>query len=282
MTNDVHAEVVQLIRQVQRHGAVLSIAMTVDDGLAASVATVRARLVLQRLAALAATDRVIEAGVVAAIERTLADYERLYAAAIIIKTIEDRVRLLRWLEHRSRRDVDLFELDVRDKHLGMLSFAGLELTRCKLVGVASIGARFDGAVLDRCDLSRSDLTRSSWIGARVTRCTFAETSLIDSTLDGARFVDCSFVRADLGASQLREPVTTRETSFVRCDLRGSCWHARELAGTKFEACSFRDVYGRPLVAGVEIEQPDLSEHGDRSRIGSSRDVISAWLLRGAN
>jgi len=223
MTNDVTREVARLIQRIQRHGAVLSIAMTVDDGLAASIATVRARLALHELAELVADDAVIEAGVLAAIERTLADYDRLYSAAVIIKTIEDRVRLLRWLEHRSRREIDLFELDVRDKQLGMLSFSGLELSRCNLIGIASVGARFDGAVLDGCDLSRSDLSRSSWLGARVTRCTFEDTSLRDSRLDGARFRECSFVRAELGARGLRERLVSGEAVFEQCDLRSACW-----------------------------------------------------------
>lgn len=280
MTDDVKNEVLDLIQAVHRHQAVLSIAIAAEDGLAASIATLRARAALQRLAAMAAGDRVTEAGVVDAIKRTLSNYERLRSATAIIATVDDRIRIIRWLEHRSRRELDLFELRAHDKHLGLVSFANLHIANCELKGVSLAGSLFDGAVLNDCDFSMCVLVRTSWLGARVTRCIFTDTDLIDSCLDGAQFVDCTFLRSDLGAANLGRQATARQTQFIRCDLRSSAWHERVLAGTKFDACSFHDVHGRPLLEGIEIEQPDLSPSADRSHVGSSRDVIGAWCLRG--
>lgn len=276
MTDRTNARVSELLRALQRHRATLSIALAIDDSLALAIATLRGRSVVRSLKDLICA-RGVGDGALTAIERTMADYERLQdTGSVMAIGGQDRVRMLRWLEHRSRHALDLFESRVQDQQLGLLSFFELSMLECRFERVAMAGSYFVGSSVGNCEFQGSDLRRTIWEDARVSRCNFDDVDLSDASLDGTTFIDCTFRHAELASSRDEPTATARRARFVRCDLRNTNWKDRPVIGTSFDACRFHGAHGRPRLESVEIDRPDLSPLGDGSAIGAARDVISIW------
>lgn len=278
MTQDgSHHRLFELIDSLHRHGSTIAVSRAATDVLATSIATMRARIALRELLALAAN---VPQEIRATVDLAVKDHERLLGRTIVISSLGDAARIVRWLERSEPTEIDLFETSVRNRHMGMHGFEQLRIVSSSFVEVGLAGSSFDDAILEDCDFRMSDLSCTSWLRARVTRCRFANASLVDSTLDRARFVDCTFRGVDFGAAKYGPRVTARQTDFVRADLRETGWQERILAGTKFNSCSFSGIHGRPLLEGVEIEAPDLSVGADGSNVGTARDILAAWYKIG--
>ncbi|HEU4732606.1 MAG TPA: pentapeptide repeat-containing protein [Kofleriaceae bacterium] len=137
-------------------------------------------------------------------------------------------------------------------------------------------AQLAGAVIDSCNFEGALLDGTTWASAIVTRSSFRDAVFADANLDDARFVDCDFRDADL--SDLRRGRgTTARCQFERCDLRGSIWLERSVAGARFVDCQLDLIGGAPRdVAGLEITRPRLSAPDGAVREATAPEVLRYW------
>jgi hypothetical protein len=138
-------------------------------------------------------------------------------------------------------------------------------------------AQLSGAILEGCNLEGALLSGTTWASATVTRTSFRDAVLGDARLDDARFVDCDFRDADFSDLDARARGTTARCRFERCDLRGSIWLERNVAGACFVDCQFDLVVGSPRdLSNVEIERPRLSTPEGALREATAAEVLAPW------
>jgi O-acetyl-ADP-ribose deacetylase len=150
------------------------------------------------------------------------------------------------------------------------------------VGQALAGHTFAGASLERCRFDGAQLDGTTWQEATIRRSSFLDAVFGNTVLDDAVFTDCDFRGTDFSVIPEGPRGTTARTRFERCDLRGTIWIDRSLAGAVFVDCRFEAVAGTPRdFDPIEIVRPDLSAAGDGSSIGSASDVLtSRWQVYG--
>jgi uncharacterized protein YjbI with pentapeptide repeats len=108
----------------------------------------------------------------------------------------------------------------------------------------------------------------------MTECTARKAVFFHSQIERARFVECDFREADF---QGFPDTATFGAEFIRCDLRRTNWHGRNLTGVSFVDCKMQGIHG--AVAGLEdaaIERADLSSDGDRSHIAAKGEILMHW------
>ena len=150
------------------------------------------------------------------------------------------------------------------------------LARSTFASSKFIDTHFCDSYVQQTKFISCDLSRSLWGGARISYVQFIRSTLVDVSLDDALIADCVFTGCDLSATRLGPLGTTCGAVFLRCDLRDTNWEGRDLFRARFVDCKMAGVRGIPLVGGIVIEAPDLSEGGDGSRIGTAEDVLRAW------
>ncbi|HET7501357.1 MAG TPA: pentapeptide repeat-containing protein [Kofleriaceae bacterium] len=138
-------------------------------------------------------------------------------------------------------------------------------------------AQLSGAVIDSCNFEGALLDGTTWASAIVAQSAFRDAVFADAALDDARFVDCDFRDADF--SDLRRARgTTARCQFERCDLRGSIWLERSVAGAQFVDCQLDLIGGTPRDAtGIEIMRPRLSGPDGAVREATAAEVLALWL-----
>jgi hypothetical protein len=142
-------------------------------------------------------------------------------------------------------------------------------------------APLSGALLAGCNLAGAMLDGTTWASASVAGSSFREAVFGDANLDDASFVECDLRDADFSVlAAARTPDgrgTTARCRFERCDLRGSVWLDRDLAGARFVDCQLDLTCGRPReVAGVEIERPRLSNPDGAERAAAAAEIFALW------
>jgi uncharacterized protein YjbI with pentapeptide repeats len=138
-------------------------------------------------------------------------------------------------------------------------------------------ALLSGAVLEGCNLEAALLGGTTWASASVTRTSFRDAVFADARLDDARFVDCDFRDADFSDLDVRARGTTARCRFEQCDLRGSIWLERSVAGACFVDCQFDLVVGSPRdLSNVEIDRPRLSTPEGTFREATAAEVRAFW------
>jgi uncharacterized protein YjbI with pentapeptide repeats len=164
----------------------------------------------------------------------------------------------------------LVELDLDGLDLVRLSLAGARLAEVSLRGATCTAADarasrwqhcalaradlamavFRDARLERCDLSLADLTGTSWHCAGVTHSRLCGATLTDARLDRATFTDCDLRGANLAIADSPHVATLAGARFVRCDLRGTDWRGRDLAGASFVGCTVLGARGAPALGST--------------------------------
>lgn len=189
--------------------------------------------------------------------------------------------------------------------LDNLPLAGVKLRGATIAQVSARRARLDdgdatGAVITRscfdtaslrlcalndaeiqeCTFACANLEGAQWRGARLSRVAGRGALLFHSNLEAAHFLDCDFRDADF---QGFLDSGTAGAEFVRCDLRRTNWHGRDLSRVAFIHCKLHGAFG--AVTGLEMAQivdADLSPDGDGSFIASRDEVVRRWMFIGAN
>jgi uncharacterized protein YjbI with pentapeptide repeats len=190
-------------------------------------------------------------------------------------------------------DLELDELDLRDARLSRVTLADItarsavfdaaDLSGAHLLRSELQGSSMARATLNECDLEQStlwgvNLECASMLGATVSRCAFHDAALVDTWLDGAMFTDCDLRGADLRVT--RDVRSSRNpTSFVRCDLRNTYWHGRDLSRTAFIHCRLHGARGDAFATRPYVGRPDMSRAADGSGISSPFEVANAWAPR---
>jgi hypothetical protein len=137
------------------------------------------------------------------------------------------------------------------------SWRSLHATDCVLDGARLRGAVLDNAVLERCTLAGVDLTGGSLRWAKLDGCNLADARLTNVAIEHARFVDCDLRRADF--SVLRGALArTLRAAFVRCDLRDSRWHGRDLAGVLFLDCNLGGAHADGAADSIDDGASDAT------------------------
>lgn len=206
-------------------------------------------------------------------ERMLAQTRRLLslwpdADAIDVERAERTHLLLVDTGPLVARDLDLAGLDVRALDLSRIAMRGTRLADCRFAASVLAGGCFDECVMASCDFARSDFERSSWIRATVARTSLAGAVLRDAILDGAMFVECDLRGADLSLRRRGLTASMARARFVRCDLRDTNWADRVLSGVRIIDCKLHGVQGKPTLDTAEIQDADMSPHGDGSAVAS--------------
>jgi O-acetyl-ADP-ribose deacetylase (regulator of RNase III) len=149
-------------------------------------------------------------------------------------------------------------------------------------GQVLTGHTLAGASIERCRLDGAQLDGTTWQEATIRGSSFLDAVFGDAVLDDAVFTDCDLRGADFSVIPEGPRGTTARTRFERCDLRGTVWIDRSLAGAVFIDCRFESAAGTPRdFEPLEIIRPDLSVAGDGSLIGSASDVLtSRWQVYG--
>jgi len=109
--------------------------------------------------------------------------------------------------------------------------------------------------IDATDLSRADLSKSVWEDAIVTGAKLVGAKLTNAPLDRAMFHGCDFRDANLASVEKFPASTSRDTRFVECDLRGSDWTGRTIAGATFVRCKLAGARGLDRAA-AKLEDCD--------------------------
>lgn len=173
--------------------------------------------------------------------------------------------------------LSLERMSARGAAFDRANAAGSRLTACEFVGLSAGGICFDLASVERCTFEQANMQGSSWVNATVRSSSFVGATLVDTRLDGTLFEDVSFRGVDFAivhSTMRSEPARTR---FVRCDLRGTNWEARNLTGAKFIQCMFHGITGTPSRCdGMVVVAPDLSADSQIRTIGSANDVRRLW------
>jgi uncharacterized protein YjbI with pentapeptide repeats len=181
------------------------------------------------------------------------------------------------LSYATIDDAELREVNLTGANLTSTSFRGATIRGGSFVDAHLALAKFERAAVAGARFGGSDLDRSQWQGAQVRETDFDGAHLGNAQLDGAVFTTCSFRSADFAPTTPAPPATTRDTRFVNCDLRGTRWQDRDLAGAVFVHCKLAQISGRPKsLDGIVIEAPDLSSGGDGSDIGEPADILIVW------
>ena len=193
------------------------------------------------------------------------------SAAILERTVLDQADLSFTRLHGAT----LTEVRARGAGLASAMIAGTTVRRCDFTGAGMPIANLGDATIEDTDFTGADLERTQWYRSQITRCRFADAVMTDSALDHAVFVDCDLRGADLGL--VRHLLgSTMDAQFLRCDLRDTNWHDRELFRVRMIDCKLAGARGTPRPEALVIERPDLSVAGDGSRIGTALDVLAAW------
>jgi uncharacterized protein YjbI with pentapeptide repeats len=165
-------------------------------------------------------------------------------------------------------------VSARHARLELADATGARIVRCSFEGAAMRLSAFNDAKLEECDFTRANLEGTTWKHARVRRLTAIGAVFWDAHLEGASFVDCDLRDADFQALQGASSVGLE---FVRCDLRGTIWSERDLAGASFIGCRMYGIRGR--ATGLEhaaIEEADLSPDARGARLSAHAEVVDSW------
>jgi len=146
-----------------------------------------------------------------------------------------------------------------------LTYANLEL------------AELDGAKIKDTAFTGAALDQTSWKGAVVVGSNFVDAQFLSATLDGGTFRNCDLHDATFAPHERDTAPTSKGVRFENCDLRKTNWKGRDLRGAVFVGCKLAGSSGTPTtVDGIEIQQPDVSDAGDGSKIASVADVLAMW------
>lgn len=137
------------------------------------------------------------------------------------------------------------------------------------------GREGDGRLVAKGLLITRDLEGVDLRHADLEGCRFVNGSLVGARLDGARLRRCSLERADLRHASLVD------ARFEDCDFRRSQVAGARIERTGFLRCAFGDFASQPIGkpdvrAAYAVVGPDLSAHGDGSRVGTAADIDVRW------
>jgi uncharacterized protein YjbI with pentapeptide repeats len=238
-TPDIHA-----LRVLGHHVDALAIAVLAGDSVRATIATARLRRAAYR--ACRAADQAGVALLGPYIDKTV---QPMLTLASLMPMAPGTYAC--GLDAEQDESPHLVGLQGSHADLHDTSWRSLHAVDCALDGASLRGAVFDNAVLEACNLAAADLLGASWRWSKVTRCALAGARLTNAILEHARFVDCDFRGADFSVLPAAQASTWRG-AFVRCDLRDSLWHARELAGVIFIDCKLSGARAEAVANGVTL------------------------------
>jgi uncharacterized protein YjbI with pentapeptide repeats len=175
---------------------------------------------------------------------------------------------------------ELRDLSVREANAESLQLTGATLAGGTFERSVLALAVFNDAKVDGTSFTESNLDRTTWAGATVSGARFERVLFGNAWMDGGRFRGCDFQGADFRPrTDLPKRPTAAGALFEDCDLRGTKWEGRDLSRASFIRCRFAGASGKPAaMANVTLQEPDLSEAGDGSRVGTAEDVLA--LLSG--
>ena len=256
----------ELLLQVRRHAAALTITLRVGDELGSLFVGARLRRALLRATeaheALLNERAVRDAAAAARFCRLTQGMRALLdGAPTRIERADERQRLARWVralghEPGGANGPDLYEVNAHGRPLTLAEFDALVMVDCALITNLQ-GARFVDTVVERCDLTYAALHGTSWINTSVSQTSFREAGLGNATFHNAFFMDCDFRDADftVGTGTGAEDSKTI-VQFARCDLRGTRWHGRrlvaQLLSCKVDGASGAQVVGECGRGRVEL------------------------------
>lgn len=171
---------------------------------------------------------------------------------IVVNAYHETMKIGRGVNLSGARffDTELPDVYLMDVKFHDAEFVDTTLVRGKLYGAEFVGATLNAGSLATADLKTADLSRAringtdftdaklhltAWDKAVASHATFARARFGDANLDGAVFHDCDFRDAVFSAEDPETPPTTK-ARFERCDLSGTTWEGRDLAGAEFIDC----------------------------------------------
>lgn len=217
----------------------------------------------------------------------LGDWTHDFSRIIALRDLDSR-----WVE---LSDLDIDDLDLeaarfcgarlervsaRRSRLDAVDLSLARLSRCRFKLSSMIAADLDAAELTEVDLSGAVVRNSNWQRALVRSCSFAGADCRDANLENAWFSDRSFRGCDVSLTCAeRGAPSSVGARFIRCDLRGTTWSNRDLAGATFIDCAFHAACGTAgLGSGVRIDKADASSGANRSRFVTRDEIgrLGSW------
>lgn len=178
------------------------------------------------------------------------------------------------LVQMSAQQSTLTRISARQALLDHANLAGSHISYCSMNEARLRAADLSMAKLEESTLTGANLERSRWSGAQVQRCKAARSFFGAARLHNALFEDCDFQYADF---QGFVDETNRGLTLIRCDLRGTSWHGRSLAGVSFIECKLHGISGGvERIDRAKFEKSDLSPDGDGKVLVTQEEAVKRW------
>ncbi len=120
---------------------------------------------------------------------------------------------------------------------------GVDIKNCRFLSCTFRNASFFAATLDDCTMTGSDFSDADcamleiiggdWSYANLRKQSFQKQKLSNVRFYGANLTACHFNQCEMNACEFDDAIV-HETSFYRCDLRGSTIEGMNILGANFK------------------------------------------------